>query len=147
MVRELAARADFAADPRWIKAQIRPTISVAQARAALGTLLKLGLLVHDEATGRLVRGEPTLTTGHEVRSVAVRAYHRQMIEQAALALEAVPPESRDISALTVCVRASSIGELKQRVHRFREEMLDLCDREESPEQVYQLNIQLFPLTT
>lgn len=146
VVRELAARSDFAADPKWIREHMRPTITLGQARAALATLQKLGLVVHDEATGRLVRGEPTLTTGHEVRSVAVRAYHRQMIEQAGLALEDVPPDERDISALTVCVRASTIGELKQRVHRFREEMLDLCDREESPERVYQLNIQLFPLT-
>jgi len=144
-VRELAGRADFIDDPRWIAGQLLPKITVAQARSALRTLTELGLLVED-ASGRLVRGEPSLTTGHEVRSILVPAYHRQMIERAASSIETVPRDERDVSALTVCIRASSVADLKERVHRFREEMLDVCDREEDPERVYQLCIQLFPLS-
>jgi uncharacterized protein (TIGR02147 family) len=144
-VRELAGRADFVEDPAWVAAQLLPRITTAQARAALGTLEKLGLLVRDEG-GRLVRGDPTLTTGHEVRSVVVPAYHRQMIERAGAAVDTVPPDQRDVSALTVCIRGSSLAELKERIHRFREEMLDRCDTESEPERVYQLCIQLFPLS-
>jgi len=144
-VRELAGRADFIDDPRWVAGQLLPKITVAQARSALRTLTELGLLVED-ASGRLVRGEPSLTTGHEVRSILVPAYHRQMIERAASSIETVPRDERDVSALTVCIRASSVTDLKERIHRFREEMLDVCDREEDPERVYQLCIQLFPLS-
>ena len=144
-VRELAGRADFIDDPRWVAGQLLPKITVAQARSALRTLTQLGLLVED-ASGRLVRGEPSLTTGHEVRSILVPAYHRQMIERAASSIETVPRDERDVSALTVCIRASSVTDLKERIHRFREEMLDVCDREEDPERVYQLCIQLFPLS-
>ncbi|MCA9620690.1 MAG: TIGR02147 family protein [Myxococcales bacterium] len=144
-VRELAGRVDFKEDPTWIAAQLTPKITVVQARSALRTLQELGLLVPDES-GRLVRGDTSLTTGHEVRSVVIPAYHRQMIERAADAIERVAPEQRDVSALTVCIKAQSLAELKHRIHRFREEMLDLCDRETEPEQVYQLCIQLFPLS-
>src|SRR6185436_10837443 len=124
----------------WIAAQILPRIEPAAARAALETLLELGLLVRDPQ-GSLGRGEPSLTTGHEVRSVVIPAYHRQMIERAGHAVDAVPPEQRDVSALTVCIKASSLAELKERIHRFREDMLQLCDSETEPERVYQLNIQ------
>ena len=144
-VRELAGRVDFKEDPTWIAAQLTPKITVVQARSALRTLQELGLLVPDES-GRLVRGDTSLTTGHEGRSVAIPAYHRQMIERAADAIERVAPEQRDVSALTVCIKAQSLAELKHRIHRFPEEMLDLCDRETEPEQVYQLCIQLFPLS-
>ncbi|MEQ9320984.1 MAG: TIGR02147 family protein, partial [Polyangiaceae bacterium] len=144
-VRELAGRTDFKEDPAWIAKQLMPAITVPQARSALKTLQELGLLVADES-GRLVRGETSLTTGHEVRSVVIPAYHRQMIERAADALERVVPEERDMSALTVCIKATSLADLKERVHRFREEMLERCDREQDPEQVYQLCIQLFPLS-
>jgi uncharacterized protein (TIGR02147 family) len=144
-VRELAGRADFVDDPRWIAKQLMPPITVRQARAALKTLLDLGLLVED-AAGRLVRGETSLTTGHEVRSIVIPAYHRQMIERAADSLEHVNPDERDVSALTVCIKGSSLADLKQRIRRFREEMLERCDSEEAPEQVYQLCIQLFPLS-
>jgi hypothetical protein len=46
----------------------------------------------------------------------------------------------------VCIRSNSLADLKARIRRFREEMLDRCDSEEEPEQVYQLCIQLFPLS-
>lgn len=144
-VRELAGRADFKEDPAWVAKQLTPAITVQQARSALKTLQELGLLVADES-GRLVRGETSLTTGHEVRSVVIPAYHRQMIERAADALERVVPDERDMSALTVCIKAATLADLKERIHRFREEMLERCDREEEPEQVYQLCIQLFPLS-
>lgn len=144
-VRELSARADFVEDPRWIAQQILPSITSKQAKAALETLERLGLLVRD-ASGRLVRGEPSLTTGHEVRSVVVPAYHRQMIEQAGGSVDRVPPEERDVSALTVCIKQQSLEELKQRIRRFREDLLELCDRESEPERVYQLCVQLFPLS-
>ena len=145
VVRELAARPDFVEQPAWIARQIRPAISAKQAKAALVTLERLGLLVRD-AGGRLVRGETSLTTGHEVRSAMVPVYHRQMIEQAALAVDDVPADERDVSALTVCVRASSLADLKQRIRRFREEMMERCDSEDEPERVYQLCVQLFPLS-
>jgi uncharacterized protein (TIGR02147 family) len=145
VVRELAARDDFQEDPAWIVSQIRPAIEPRQAKAALATLEKLGLLVRG-AAGTLARGEASLTTGHEVRSVVVPAYHLQMIEQAAKAVERVVPEERDVSALTVCIKESTLADLKARIHRFREEMMDRCDSEESPERVYQLCIQLFPLS-
>jgi uncharacterized protein (TIGR02147 family) len=144
-VRELSARADFVEEPRWIAQQILPAITAKQAKAALETLERLGLLVRD-AAGRLVRGEPSLTTGHEVRSVVVPAYHRQMIEQAGGSVDRVPPEERDVSALTVCIKQESLEELKGRIRRFREDLLELCDRESEPERVYQLCVQLFPLS-
>lgn len=144
-VRELAGRPDFVEDPAWIAKQLRPAITARQARAALKTLQDLGLLVVDDK-GRLVRGETSLTTGHEVRSLVIPAYHRQMIERAADSIDRVPPEERDVSALTVCIRCTSLADLKARIHRFREEMLDRCDSENEPEQVYQLCIQLFPLS-
>ena len=90
-VRELAGRSDFRDDPAWIADQLLPRITKRQARSALTTLRELGLLVEDEASGRLVRGETSLATDHEVRSVVVPAYHRQMIERAADAIDKVPP--------------------------------------------------------
>lgn len=143
-IRELAARTDFRADPKWIAGELFPNITPRQAKVALATLEELGLLVRE--SGKLVRGDPSLTTGHEVRSVVIPAYHRMMIERAAWAVDEVPPEERDVSAQTVCIRASSLGDLKERIHRFREEMLQRCDSETEPERVYQLCIQLFPLS-
>jgi uncharacterized protein (TIGR02147 family) len=144
-VRELAGRPDFAEDPAWIAAQIQPTIEVKQAKAAMKTLLTLGLLVRTE-DGRIARGDPSLTTGHEVRSVVIPNYHLQMIERAGASVTQVPPDERDVSALTVCIREETLADVKSRIRRFREELLERCDSETEPERVYQLCIQFFPLS-
>jgi uncharacterized protein (TIGR02147 family) len=143
-IREMAGRADFRDDPAWVAKELRPRIRAADAKRALGTLVTLGLLVRDE-NGRLVRGEPTLTTGHEVQSIAVVNYHRQMLERAAEAIEAQPSARREFAAVTVCIQAGTVTDLKARVQRFCEEVLERSDRDEKPEVVYQVNVQLFAL--
>ena len=122
-----------------------PSVQPTLVASALNLLLELGLVVRAE-DGRLSRGNPSISTGHEVRSLAIGNYHRQMMSRAAESIEVVARERRDISALTVCIPLDKVDELKERIQGFREVLLDLCDRSESPEAVYQINIQLFPLS-
>lgn len=144
-VREMVGRSDFVEDPAWIAAQLLPPIQPAQAKACLDMLIDLGL-VERGPDGRLRRGEASITTGHEVRSLAIGNYHRQMLQRAAESIELVDSAHRDISALTVTIGTHRVSELKERIHHFREVLLDLCDRDEKPDAVYQMNFQLFPLT-
>lgn len=144
-IREMAARPDFREDPAWIADQLMPRISEDEAAAALDDLLDLGLLERDD-DGRIVRGDPSLTTEHEVRSLAIANYHRQMLERAGESIETVPREARDLAAMTVCISRESITELKRRVHEFREILFEYCDRDKDPEVVFQINTQLFPLS-
>jgi uncharacterized protein (TIGR02147 family) len=144
-IREMAARPDFVEDPVWIATELLPAIRPAEAKRALALLLELGFLVRD-ANGRLQRGDPSVTTGHEVRSLAIGNFHRQMLVRAADSIERVDRSERDISALTVCVARGRVAELKARIHAFRESLLHLCDEDTAPDVVYQINFQLFPLT-
>jgi uncharacterized protein (TIGR02147 family) len=145
-IRELAARDDFNEDPRWIASHLHPAISPAEAAQAMQLLLSLGLLVRDSETGRVLRGEPTLTTEHEVSSLGAMAFHRQMIERAAESMETVPYALRDLAALTVCVSPKTAALVKDRIHQFREAMAELCDSDSEGSVVYQLNVQWFPLS-
>ncbi len=144
-IREMAGRPDFVEDPEWVAKELHPQITTSQARAALKLLFELGLLIRG-VDGRIARGEPALDTGHEVTSRAVVNYHRQMLERASDALESVPGKERDVLALTVCIRADSVAELKRRIHEFRETLVARCDDDRDPDVVYQLNVQLFPMT-
>ncbi|OIP38686.1 MAG: hypothetical protein AUK47_11490 [Deltaproteobacteria bacterium CG2_30_63_29] len=144
-IREMSARADFHDDPVWIAGELLPAITPEEAARALEVLFDLQLLVRGEE-GRIHRGDPSLTTGHEVQALAVGNYHRQMLNQASTSISRIPSQQRDISALTVCIDGATRREVKDRIHDFRERLLDLCDRVEIPNRVYQLNIQFFPLT-
>lgn len=143
--RELAGRADFKLDAAWISKQLWPRVPVAKVRRALELLLEMGLLVIDDH-GQVSRGEPSLTTGHEVGSLAIGNFHRQMMARAAESIDSVDRERRDVSGLTVCVPVDLVPELKARIHQFRESMMEVCDRGGEGQVVYQLNVQLFPLS-
>jgi uncharacterized protein (TIGR02147 family) len=145
-IREMAARPDFRADAGWIIANIFPPIKKSQAKEALALLFEMGLLV--ERDGAVVRGEPNLTTGHEVRSLAVGNYHRQMLSKGADSIETVPREHREVSGMTMCISGETFTEIKERIHAFRESLMELAERAEGgdPDRLYQLNLVFFPLS-
>jgi uncharacterized protein (TIGR02147 family) len=144
-VRELAARPDFREDPGWIARTLWPSISFDAAQKALETLLELGLLVRGP-DGAVRQGDPLLSTGPEVMSLNVARYHQAMLERAAASIEEVPAAERDISSLTLCLGADGIRRLKDRLRAFRRELLEISSLEAHPQQVVQLNLQLFPLS-
>ena len=144
-IRELAARADFCDDPRWIARTLQPAISAAQAKRALAVLESLQLLKRD-AKGRLRQAAPIVTTGVGPLAHHVVAYHRSMLERASAALDAVPREEREISAITLCVSHEVMLQLKDRIREFRRELLHIAEQQGAPERVVQLNFQLFPMS-
>ncbi len=144
-IRELAARRDFRADPTWIAGRLRPSIAVADARRALDALFELGLLV-TTSRGKVKQGEPLVTTGAQTTSLHIGNYHRMMMERAAASIDEVPAAQRDISSLTLCMGEDGLRRLKERIARFRRELLELSELETNAREVVQVNFQLFPLT-
>ncbi len=144
-IRELVGSRDFVEDPSWIAAKLRPKIKKGEAARALEVLLDLGLLIRD-SDGRLSQGDSLVSTGPEAQSVHVANYHRTMMRMAEASLDEFRAAERDISALTLCLGPDGLKRLKQRLQRFRRELLELSDDEQDPTQVVQLNFQLFPLS-
>jgi uncharacterized protein (TIGR02147 family) len=145
VIRELVARRDFREDPKWIAAQLLPPISREQAEQALGLLVELGLLVRGKG-GRLQQAQAIVTTGSGPLGHHIVNYHRTMLERAMRALDELSREERDISTLTLCVSASAVENLKERVRAFRRELLAFAEEDLHPERVVQINFQIFPLT-
>jgi len=144
-IRELAARHDFEAEPAWVAARLRPAITAAEARRALEVLFELGLLV-DDGCGGVKQGEPLVTTGPQTQGVHITSYHRMMLARASASIDEVPAEHRDVSSLTLCMGRDGVRRLKERIRRFRRELLELSALESDPREVVQVNFQLFPLT-
>ena len=146
-VRELALCAGFQADAEWIAGIVRPAITREEAQEALDTLQALGMLaVADD--GAVTVADATLATPHEVVGTAVHNYHQGMLARSSDAITAFRPFERHLGAVTVAVPAARVPALKAAVTEFQERFLDLCDgMEEDSTCVYQMNLQLFPLST
>ena len=145
-IRELAACEGFSSNPEWIAATLFPKITVAQAQQALDVLQTLGLLKVEG--DHLIPAEASVITPHEVAGMAAMNYHLGMIARASDALTQSHHTRRHYCAVTVAIPEALLPKLKQELDRFQERLLDLCDSAESPRQrVYQLNMQLFPLSS
>ncbi|HEX5661073.1 MAG TPA: TIGR02147 family protein, partial [Polyangiales bacterium] len=143
-VRELAARRDFQADPKWIASRLMPAITSRQAARALKVLRELGLLVEDRGTLRQAHAlvkTPDKPLGHHV----VR-FHRVMMERAAEALDLVPREQREIASLTLCLSDAQLRALKAELAQVRSDLLRKYGADADAKRVVQLNFQMFPLS-
>src|SRR5690606_15041797 len=121
-----------------------------EAAYALDLLEQAGLVVRDEKK-KPKQAETKLITPPEVTSLAVRNFHRAMIERATDASEAPPKEERNLTTLTFSLPQEHYKEFCQRIWEFERELADrveeIAEREEGvPGDVFQLNVQLFPLT-
>jgi uncharacterized protein (TIGR02147 family) len=145
VIREVASWGDGRRSAAEIAALLNPPVTAKEAERALKVLTELQLL-RQEADGRWVQSDAALTTGPEVRSLVVANYHRAMIRLGDEAIERHPSQERDISALTLGISRERLPELKQKIAAFRRELLELAARDEEPQQVVQINFQLFPLT-
>jgi uncharacterized protein (TIGR02147 family) len=145
VVREMALRRDFEADPKWIADRLLPTIDPQEAAEALEVLFELGMLRRTE-TGHVVQAEPVVTTGEQTRGIQIGHYHRAMLGRAADAIDLVRADDRFITSLTFCVGEQGFEKVRDRVQRFRKELIALLAEEEDGETVLQLGIQLFPVS-
>ena len=106
-------------------------------------LKKLGLI--EERQGKLQVKDRVMSTGDEVHSMAIKKYYLDIIDQAKIALEKVESPQREYGAQTLSISIDSFEEIKEKIRRFRKEILQLAADSDDPSLVYQLNIQLFPL--
>jgi uncharacterized protein (TIGR02147 family) len=145
-VRELVAHPDFGGDPAWIARRVYPRITAAQAEKSLELLQRLGLLRRDDATGNLVQTDAQISTAPEVASLAVANYHRAVLKLAEGSLETFDGQRRDLRAVTLGIPKDKFPELKRKLEAFWREILDLAAEAGPVEEVYQVNLQAFPLT-
>ncbi len=145
VVRELVVCAGFVEDPAWIASKLRPAISEKEALRALEVLTSLGLIERDER-GQLVQSSRAVSTGVQASGLYIRNYHTEAMQRAANAMQTVPAEERYISALTLSASPATLADVRRRVIEFRQELAALCDADPTPNQIIQLNLQLFPLS-
>lgn len=145
VIRELAP-AMPGAKPLALAHACREKITAAEVSETLNFLVKAGLLQKDDA-GNYTQTEKSVTTGPmEVTPVAVRWMHRQMGEFALDAIEGVPQNERHFSGVTLGVTHEAYDEIVQEIAECRKRIIAIATRDSAVDEVYRLNMQLFPLT-
>ena len=145
-VRALIAMRPFTAkDGGAIARMLSPRISTKEAREAVKLLLKLGL-VYAGDEGILRCADTHITTGQRWRSIAAKTFQAETLRLAGESLDRHPKEVRDISTVTIGIKKDRMEEMRQRIADFRKSIMHLAEEDQGPDDIFQLNIQLFPLT-
>lgn len=132
---------DVSLSPQWLAARLG--ISSERAQEVLDRLVRLNLIVLKRSRYHLVHKH--VTTTEEVPSSALKEAHRQNIQQALVSLYEDSVSLRDISSISLAVDLAKLPEAKKLIKSFRQKMSRLLEKGNKTE-VYNLNIQLFPIT-
>jgi uncharacterized protein (TIGR02147 family) len=144
-VRSVLDMYDFRGDYKWLAKKLDPPITVQQAEQSVALLESLGLIAQDNG-GRFRATHKSLTTGTPILPLAVTKFHLGTLELATRCLDEVPKEERDLSCLTLGISRKTLDRIKQKLKRFRSELLKLAEADEEADTVYHLNLHMFPLT-
>jgi len=144
VIRELISFGSRKYAPDEIAVMVNPPISPKQAKKSLKLLQELNLIKKD-GKGRWKKCDKVVSTGPEVKSIILGNYHKEIIQLASEAIDRFSSKDRDISGLTLSVKRDTLPKIKEKIARFREELLELTYDEKDANQVIQVSIQAFPL--
>jgi uncharacterized protein (TIGR02147 family) len=144
VMRELVTNTAEGGDPAPLCKLLQPAITPKQAKRSIELLLKLGM-IKKTASG-YEQTAPLLATDPEVNSLAVVNFHRAMGNLAVESLERIPKNERTITSCTLRISAEVFDAMRKKIDDFRQELLALADSVQDDERVYQMNLQLFPVT-
>jgi uncharacterized protein (TIGR02147 family) len=132
-------------DHTAIARMVNPPITPKQAKKSLELLLRLGLISkRKDRTFAVV--DKRLTTGEEVRSLAVQRFHIDTAQLAQQAIRNLPQKDRNVSGLTLGISAEAYGKVRELIYECQKKIMDVADKDEKADRVYQVNFHLFPVS-
>lgn len=141
---ELALIKDFNPTAKWISKVLG--ISLIEAQDAIERLIRLRYIEVKQNGSWLLMDGNTTTLGTEATSSALRKVQRQFLEMAILALEEVPIEKRDQTAMTMAIDSTLLPQAKEKITKFRRELCSFLESGKKRDSVYQLSVSLYPVT-
>lgn len=146
VVRELVTFYPYVGDDAALGLMVRPPITASQVKSSIALLERLSMIRKDEATGTYVQTQGLISSGSESYSTAVNSYIQQNLDVAQTALDRFDKSERNLSTLAFACDETMYAELVEMVRRFRREVLAKVSQCEKPNRVFQLGMQLFPLS-
>lgn len=141
---DLSTCADFRPDPVWIADRLGLKREI--AAIVVKRLKDHGMLV--EKNGKLTKFEKKIRIPARESRAQIRRYHTEMMTRAIQTMDKQDEASysrRLISGVTTAANPAQVEKAKQRLHEVIHEVTEILSKGSCTE-VYQLNLQCFPLT-
>lgn len=146
VVRELVTFYPYVGDDAALGLMVRPPITASQVKSSIALLERLNMIKKNEQTGFYEQTQGLISSGTESYSTAVNAYIQQNLKVAQTAIDRFDREERNLSTLAFGCDEDTYKELVEMVRRFRREVLAKVGQCQKANRVFQLGMQLFPLS-
>ncbi|MBQ1824575.1 MAG: TIGR02147 family protein [Fibrobacter sp.] len=146
VIRELVTFYPYVGDDAALGLMVRPPITASQVKSSIALLERLSMIRKNEETGMYEQMQGLISSGSESYSTAVNSYIQQNLDVAQTAMDRFGKGERNLSTLAFACDESTYDELVEMVRRFRREILAKVSQCGKPNRVFQLGMQLFPLS-
>ncbi len=145
VIRELACILNWNNNYKTLATSVNPSITVQEARDSIALLIKIGFIEKTE-DNNYIQKTPAITTGQEITSEGVRSLNKRLSILGTAAIENFSPEERDITSLTIGLNHKNYTLIKEEIKEFKKRIIRIVDGDNKPDMVYNINLQLFPLS-
>lgn len=143
-LRNLLDYTTFEGDFEALGAKLRPAISGEETKQALFLLERLGMVQRSEKGYQVL--DVHVHTGEQWASDSIALFQEATLQLALRSLKEDPRPMRDISTMTMNISAGNLQEIRDLIREFQENVAKLVEMTAESDRVYQLNLQLFPMS-
>jgi uncharacterized protein (TIGR02147 family) len=144
-IREMLAFLPYKNNAGEFSRRLTPAVPPGKVKKAVELLQSLGLLT--QTPEGLRASKALLKTDPSMDSLFLPRFHQSMAKLAVEALERFHKTERYFSGTTVSISAEVYEVLVEKIRALRRDILEHVQADPSPDRVYHLNMQLFPLTS
>lgn len=128
-----------------IASKVRHGVTAAETQDILQFLVKANLLIKN-SDGTYEQTQKAVKGSKETIPLVIRTMNRKMSELAVQAIAKDSVEERNFSGITMGINKSVYDRITKEIDIFRKKIIDIANECRDIDQVYQMNLQVFPLT-
>lgn len=144
-IRELVAGMRHPLDYDALSNTLRNKVSVSLVKKSVALLICLDLLRINQ-DNHYEHASPVINIENEFKTFAVRNYHKDILDIARIAIDEIEPLQRENSHAIIKTSQEGFLKIKKRIQDFKEEILQLAADDQSSNNIYHVNLQLYPIT-
>lgn len=145
VIRELVCLHDFREDHDLVAKTVYPPIRVSEVKKTIELLQRLGL-IDKQRDGSYRQTSAAIVSGDPMVALARRSFNSEMLVRAREANEMVLPAERNVSGITMGISKACYDVILTEMAAFKERIKVIVNQDERSSRVYQLNMQLFPVS-
>ena len=146
VIRELIGINKDKVDAKWLSKMIPFSIAPRHIDASLKLLEELELIKLDESQKIYHKTEKQIGPDRKVGKLASARFHQKVCEMASESVTQVDAKERELNTMALSLRQEDLPEVRELIKDFCKKIFEYEQRVENPNQVFQMNVQFFPVT-